>query len=669
MKTIILKEMKLQNFKGVRYLHVNFDFRTDISGDNGVGKSTVFDAFCWLLFGKNSEDKKDFTIKTTDENGVVIPKLTHEVEAAINVDGHTITLKRTYLEKWVKKNGEAVEQFQGHTEQRYYNEVPCSVKEYDAKIRENICPEEVFKYITNPDYFPTRKEDVQRQLLFEMAGGVEYADVAKGNKDFSDLLDLLSGKTMDEFRREIASKKSLVKADIAIIPERIDERMRDITETPEDTQEAEAQLKKANEDREKLADKMGVLQAANEERINAAKKRDDLMLSRIKLAGAIVRNARQEYDDAMTEKGTVETEIKRHEQAVQTGKNELVHLQQTLDGWMIQRGILLADWKRINAEIQVADAPISEADFICPTCGRRYEVDEIESKRQEIIDKYLEGKMAEKNKNVERGKAVTKNMQDVEAQIATVKDFIKKNKDKANELRKDPRLTINVQEPEIDALQALVDTNEEIKKTDAEIARLNAIVEAPAKDKSDKELSDKRQELEDTVRKLTNFILKQRRIKEDNDKNGARIAELEKQLQRQNEELARLERLEFTAMSLSKARTRAIEDKVNGLFHAVRFKLFDTQVNGAEVECCVPLVNGVPYPDAHTAGKINAGLDIINAICKAKGIEAPIFIDGAESINHLTGTNSQVITLTVTKDKELTVHYGEAVEDKTLFDL
>jgi DNA repair exonuclease SbcCD ATPase subunit len=669
MKTIILKEMKLQNFKGVRYLHVNFDFRTDISGDNGVGKSTVFDAFCWLLFGKNSEDKKDFTIKTTDENGVAIPKLTHEVEAAINVDGRTITLKRAYLEKWVKKNGEAVEQFQGHTEQRYYNEVPCSAKEYDAKVRENICPEEVFKFITNPAYFPTRKEDVQRQLLFEMAGGVEDRDVAKGNKDFSDLLDLLTDKTMDEFRREIAAKKRLVKSDIESIPGRIDERKRDMTETPEDTQEAEAQLKEAMESRAKLSDKVSSAQAANEERMRAVKQLGDLQNKRIEYAGKLVRKARQAYDDALTEKDKVEAEIKRNEQAVQTGKNELVHLQQTLDGWMKQRGILLADWKRINEEIQTADAPISEADFICPTCGRRYEVDEIDTKRQEIIDKYLEGKMAEKNKNVERGKAVTKNMQDVEAQIATVKDFIKKNKDKANELRKDPRLTISVPEPEIDALQALVDTNEEIKKTDAEITRLKAFVEAPVKDKSDEELSAKRQELEDTVCKLTDFILKQRRIKEDNDKNGARIAELEKQLKRQNEELARLERLEFTAMSFSKARTRAIEDKINGLFHAVRFKLFDTQVNGAEVECCIPLVNGVPYPDANTAGKINAGLDIINAICKAKGIEAPIFIDGAESINHLTGTNSQVITLTVTKDKELTVHYGEAVEGKTLFDL
>jgi chromosome segregation ATPase len=403
--------------------------------------------------------------------------------------------------------------------------------------------------------------------------------------------------------------------------------------------------------------------------MRAVKQLGDLQNKRIEYAGKLVRKARQAYDDALTEKDKVEAEIKRNEQAVQTGKNELVHLQQTLDGWMKQRGILLADWKRINEEIQTADAPISEADFICPTCGRRYEVDEIDTKRQEIIDKYLEGKMAEKNKNVERGKAVTKNMQDVEAQIATVKDFIKKNKDKANELRKDPRLTISVPEPEIDALQALVDTNEEIKKTDAEITRLKAFVDAPVKDKSDEELSAKRQELEDTVCKLTDFILKQRRIKEDNDKNGARIAELEKQLKRQNEELARLERLEFTAMSFSKARTRAIEDKINGLFHAVRFKLFDTQVNGAEVECCIPLVNGVPYPDANTAGKINAGLDIINAICKAKGIEAPIFIDGAESINHLTGTNSQVITLTVTKDKELTVHYGEAVEGKTLFDL
>jgi hypothetical protein len=101
----------------------------------------------------------------------------------------------------------------------------------------------------------------------------------------------------------------------------------------------------------------------------------------------------------------------------------------------------------------------------------------------------------------------------------------------------------------------------------------------------------------------------------------------------------------------------------------VKFKLFDTQVNGAEVECCVPMINGVPYADANTAGKINAGLDIINAISKVQEIEAPIFIDGAESINNLLPTDSQVISLIVTQEENLTVTVpGQAPAVKTLFD-
>lgn len=53
--------------------------------------------------------------------------------------------------------------------------------------------------------------------------------------------------------------------------------------------------------------------------------------------------------------------------------------------------------------------------------------------------------------------------------------------------------------------------------------------------------------------------------------------------------------------------------------------------------------------------KINAGLDIINAICRSVGITAPIFIDNRESVNDLIPTMSQVINLVVSKDKSLMI--------------
>lgn len=184
MKTVIIKEIRLLNFKGLRDLTVEFDpALTEIYGRNGIGKTSIFDGFTWLLFGKNSEDRKQFGIKTYDEAGNIIPKLPHEVSAVLLVDGEVVTLCRRFNEKWTKKRGSAVEEFVGHEEERLYNNVPCSVKEWNEKIAA-ICPEQVFKFITNPLYFTSQSVDTQRSMLFRMAGGITDEEIAAGNARF-----------------------------------------------------------------------------------------------------------------------------------------------------------------------------------------------------------------------------------------------------------------------------------------------------------------------------------------------------------------------------------------------------------------------------------------------------------------------------------------------------
>lgn len=105
MKTIKLVSLKLRNFKGAHDLTVNFSHKTLIQGDNGTGKTTIFDAFCWLLYGKNSANESDFGIKTNDKEGNAIPKQEHEVEGLIDVNGTNVKLRRLYSEKWTKKRG------------------------------------------------------------------------------------------------------------------------------------------------------------------------------------------------------------------------------------------------------------------------------------------------------------------------------------------------------------------------------------------------------------------------------------------------------------------------------------------------------------------------------------------------------------------------------------
>ena len=135
-----------------------------------------------------------------------------------------------------------------------------------------------------------------------------------------------------------------------------------------------------------------------------------------------------------------------------------------------------------------------------------------------------------------------------------------------------------------------------------------------------------------------------------------RIAELEIQMRAQASELARLDGLEFTMSEFSKAKTAMLEEKVNKRFSFVRFKMSEQLINGAETETCTATVDGVPYADLNKAKKTNAGLDIINAICRHMALSAPIFIDNAESVNELLPPPSQQIRLRVTDKCGLSIN-------------
>jgi predicted ATP-dependent endonuclease of OLD family len=124
-KEIILKSLILKNFKGIKFLKVDFSKVTNISGDNATGKTTVFDAFTWLLFDKDSQDRSNFEIKTLGTDGQPIHNLEHQVTGTLSIDGREITLSKLFREKWVKKRGESEQEFSGHETLYYINDVPA----------------------------------------------------------------------------------------------------------------------------------------------------------------------------------------------------------------------------------------------------------------------------------------------------------------------------------------------------------------------------------------------------------------------------------------------------------------------------------------------------------------------------------------------------------------
>lgn len=647
-KTIRIKALELVNFKGIRDLKVTFnDGITEVRGRNGSGKTTIFDAFTYVLFGKDSRDRKDFNIKTLDADNRAIPRIPHEVKCVLDVDGEEIELCRRYSEKWTKKRGSAYEEFTGHEEERFYNGVPCSVKEYSSKVSA-ICDEAVFKFITNPTHFAGQKTDVQRAMLFRMAGGVSDEDVAKGNADFLSLLDRLTGKTLEEYKRELAAKKRRIKDAVESIPARIDERNRDFAEE-EDWEGLEKELREKHDalaemDRT-LASVSEAYRAKNAKKMELWNELSKVRGEKMKRRQEVEARLLKDYNEAVSEIYGIRSKVDmlaREKVSLTAENNALTGKLATLSD---TRNVLLGEWKAIKAETLTFD----DEQFVCPTCGRKYDMDEIESRQVEMTEAFQRRKGARLEENRQKGLRVKEQMAEAEARINSVQTRLAEIEAEIMELSSNPALSREQQRPETESVVSADKAFIELANRETDLQNQIDAMKDDAPDTKD--ITDGKALLMEGIADLERRLAK----REQNAKNAERIKELEEELRSQSQALAELEGIEYTIACFSKAKVGMIEDRVNAMFKIVRFKMFEQQVNGGESETCEAMVDGVPYSDLNNAGRINAGLDIINAICNFEKVYAPIFIDNAESVNELLPTTSQSVRLIVTEDENLVI--------------
>lgn len=670
-KEIIIKSLSLVNFKGIRELSVSFDERvTDIFGRNGSGKTTLFDAFTWLLFGKDSQDRKKFDLKTLDTNGAIIPQLPHEVSAIITVNGEEIKLCRRFTEKWVKRAGQTERVFTGNEEERFYNDVPCSAREYDAKIA-GICNEDVFKFITNPAYFPSQSAEAQKEMLLKMAGSISDTEIAAGNADFEALLAMITGKTMNEFKKEIASKKSRLNAEIVGIPGRIDEKKRDLSE-PEDWAAIESEIKTKIAERDKIesqmADASEAQRAADNERMKIQEQITALRRKRAQRVADIEDEATADYRKKKRERDNVQFQIDSLTNRIRSTESAINARKEEIERHNNARKVLIQEWQSLQAEsiaVNAEQVQFNESDFCCPTCHRQFDVEDIEAKEAEIIENFEKQRkkklaaIAERiAANEQKGGAVKMQKQRSIVALEASEASIKADKASIEQLKSSDVYRVELTMPDV---KPLISADAQLAEIDKKISELEAKSSIPAAPANSIELKEQRNALSTAIDNLKSRLKK----RDDNAKAQARIDELETQLSKQSDEIAELERIEFTMLEFSKARSAAIEQRIDGLFSLVRFRWIAPAINGAEKETCEATLNGKPYSTCSNAERIIIGLDVINAICKSQGVYAPIFVDNAESVNDIIPMQSQVISLIVSRDEQLVIEKSPA--QKSLF--
>lgn len=654
MKKIILKSLALVNFKGVRDFSIAFnDGITTVCGDNGTGKTTLYDAYLWLLFGKDSTGRSDgangFNVKTTGEDGKPIYRLEHSVTAVLEVDEKEIKLQRSLVEKWQKVNGTTEEVMKDET-QYFINDVRTGTKkEYQAEISE-IIPEDVFRMITNPYYFTSLGAETQKDMLLEMVGNIDDEEVAATDPDFLALLDQINGTSLAKWAREIAAKKRACNDALATIPASIETAQKLMPES-ENWTVLEKQLKEV-QDRVKeidaqIADKSALNDEAYKRKMALMKQQADKRIKLQDRENTIRMEANAAHNKALSDIQQMENELSINQKNLDSYRNDKMNV----DGKIDELNGKLVEMREQFKTVAKEQFPEPSGDvLVCPTCGEPYKGENLENAIAKLRGNFEQSKSKRQKDIQTKGKQYKAEYDRAVEQQTKLTGLIAKLEDDALEIKGNITIKKNNIPVAGNADEAIANDKECIglRNDIAEIAN-QLQVEVPQADVSElqSEKADSNAAIADINKRLGKRAMIERVNKE--------IADLEEKRIANNQAKADLEKWEDVYLRFQKAKDEVLMQRINGLFNVVSFSFVKEQKNGGEKVTCYCMVNGVPYADVNACGKVNAGLDIINAICATKGISAPIFIDNRESFNYIIPTISQIVNLKVSNDKSLTI--------------
>lgn len=643
MKDIKLIRLKMENFKRHKSLEIDFNGRNAvISGKNGTGKSSVYDALMWVLFGKNSQGKSEqsFEVKPLGSDGNVIDHdaLT-EVEAVFRVDGEELSLRRTYREVWSTKRGSSEATFDGHTSEYYIDGVPIKKNGFQDRVNE-LVDEDTFRLLTSTTYF---SNDIswqeRRAVLFKVAGVMDDAQILATNEQFAPLVESMGKLSLEDHKSKLLAEKRKFVGAKTEIPARISECQKTLEDVEGlDFVGAKAEAEKLQAKKEAVEAQILAL-----ENDNAAQKKS-LEIQQEQLALTALENENKAYRDAQSA-GSVDIHslnIRLTSLQVQLPKKETALEREKACIKEQEQRIAEAKtaWHAVNAE--------TFAGGTCVACGQDLPADVLQKAR----DAFETGKKSRLNDIVEsadyhksakaqaqaRLDAGQEEVQQLKAEIAQLQEQIAA----AEAAKVEPKdMADYVQRKQV--IQARID------KRNAELFEIHES-NAGLKRKLRQEVS----EISGQITQQMAIISKESLL----DYSRQRVEQLRQEAKNAAQCLEAIEKMLYLLHEYSVYKTQFVEDSINGLFRIARFRLFREQANGGVEDRCDVVHDGVSYGDVNTGMKINLGIDIINTLSAAYGVRVPLFVDNSESITEWEKFNGQFIRLEARKeDKELRVTY------------
>lgn len=659
MKHILLQSMKIDNFKGIHHCVLDFGGKSCvIVGDNATGKSSICDAWHWLLFGKNQAGETTFNIKPLDRDGNVLdPSAVTSVEARITVDSsdsvETTVLRRTYYEKWSQKRGSAEKTFDGNTSDFSIDGVPMKKSEYELAIREMIAGEDIFTLITSLYAFNEGLDmKSRRRVLYDMCGVQSDLDILSAEERFQPLKESIGKFSIEELKKKLNSERQSLNKEKLKIPARIDECRKMVDSLNGiDFDGLTGSLVALETEREQLSGEL--LRIENNAAL--AGKENELTAMENKLEAVKVKRESLETRNRLYRKNQ---EPKRDTSFLDAWRVSVQAAERGYEMILSQKKLAESEVAELNREVdslrtrwsEIAKEQLTVVGR-CPTCGRDFDKDTLarakaafEADKAARKDKVSAEALRIKNKAAEAEKKLAELQEELHRAEKALDDI--RNSKPAEDIQEVIIVDLPEYENEKSALEKEADKirgEMETIRSEWNDIRLGSV---QSRTLLGNRLREVRAEIEQVQRELGRKAALEDTLR--------RIDELKAEDRELALSLNENDRMQFLCEEFIRYKVSLIEDGVNSRFRIARFKLFDVQVNGALVDCCEATADGVPYGSVNHGMAVNLGLDIIETLSEYYGIRAPLFIDNGESVTKYTEISSQVIRLCVSeRDKVL----------------
>lgn len=655
---MILKSLHMENFKGIKSLDVNFSNKTSIKGQNAVGKTTIFDAFTWLLFNKNSAGKEKFNVRPLDKDGHRIDNVEIEVIGVIEVDGKEVELSKVQKQNWVKKRGTDTVTLQDNANSFEIDGYPKSEAEFKAYVSGLAQSEEMFKMLTNPQYFSSLKWKDRRDILMKLVAEVSDVELAQTDAKYAPLLDELEkAPSTDDIRAKFSKALSEWKKKQAEIPVRIDEAEK----SKVDVDVAEQELLKS--DLERKIEALEDLMAKSDVRIDEM--RSEEMHCQFEMS-AIAQTMNNELS---SKKREIENQKYDHEEkledirfSIENAQNSVDSNKRTISEQTLKKAELAKKYKE-EKEKKFDDSKwvFDESTTVCSLCGQRLQEDKIESLRADFSQRKAD---AIEIFNEEHAKTLAMIVDDGNACAEMIKKLTENNKELENTIN-----TLKLHEAEeidiingfgeqISKIQSCADYTQnegyaKLKARQDELLANIAELESKGADKAVEDAKSDKEKLKSQLDEVNKIIAQAA----NNVMIDDRIETLRDEQKEIGQKVADQEQMLYLLEEFIRFKLNRVSESINSHFKTVNFKLFEMQLNGGMKDCCECTVNGVPYSTLNSGHRIVAGLDIIRSLSELYGVRVPIFVDNAESLNefNVPDMDAQLILLSVSEDKQLKV--------------